>query len=185
MTAAIERCSSRIVVSGASISADGRVAFDRRHQHRNRRQLEHLLRLRAEHQTLDAAAAVRGDEDQVATARLGGVQNGLVRPVARHDGGVVRNAGHPGDHFGLRQDRPRLARHVLVERRGRHHALERADARRAVVRLRVEERHFRAECLGERDGLVNGVDRERRIVEWDQQMPIHQMTPVISTGCRR
>ena len=61
----------------------------------------------------------------------------------------------------------------------------RADARRAVVRLRVEERHFRAERLGERYGLVNGVDRQRRIVEWDQQMPIHQKTPVISTGCRR
>ena len=161
------------------------IAFDGRHQHRNRRLLQDFLRLRAQHQPLDAAAAVRGDEDQVATARLGDMQNGFVRPVARHDGGFVRYAGHPRDHFGLGEDRPRFTRHVVVERIRRHDALECADARRAVVRLRVEKRHLRAERLGELDGVLNGLDRELRIVERNQQMPIHHMPPVISTACRR
>ena len=177
MTAASERCSSRMVVSGASISASGKLLSTADTSTGIVVVLQDLLRLRAEHQPLDAAAAVRGDEDQVATARLGGMQNGLVRPVARHDGGFVRHAGHPRDHFGLGEDRPRFARHVLVERVRRHHALERADARRAVVRLRVKERHFRAERLGELDGLVDGLDRELRVVERNQQMAIHRMSP--------
>ena len=185
MTAASERCSSRIVVSGASISAAGRLLSTADTSTGIvvccstfcvcEPSISPLMPRRP-----CEAMKIRSQPRASAACRIASCGRSLVI-----DGGVVGNAGHPRDHFGLGQDRPRLAGHVLVERRGRHHALERADARRAVVRLRVEERHLRAERLGERDGLVNGVDRERRIVERDQQMAIHQMTPVISTACRR
>ncbi len=166
-----------LVADDGKRSARGRreVALDRADEDRNGRVLEDLLRLRPEHQALDAATPVRRDEDEVAAALLGRVEDRFVRPVAGHDDRVERNADDPRDGLGLRQDRPRLSRKMRVERRRRQHTLERADARRAVVRLRVEERDFRAERAGELDRLLHGVDRERRVVERNHQMAVHDL----------
>jgi hypothetical protein len=54
--------------SGSQNRRERGVAFDGRHQDGYRRVLQHFLRLRAEHQALDAAASVRCHEDQVAAA---------------------------------------------------------------------------------------------------------------------
>ena len=78
MTAASDRCSSRITASGALDFGRGQVALDGGHEHGNRRVLQKLLRLGSEHQPLDPAAAVRSNEDQVAAARFGGAEDRLV-----------------------------------------------------------------------------------------------------------
>ena len=91
------------------------IALDRRHQDRNRGVQQHFLRLGAEHQSLDAAATVRRDEDEIAAKRRGRGQDRFVRSIARHHCQVAGHARRPGDHFGFGQDRPRFAGHVFVE----------------------------------------------------------------------
>ncbi len=137
----------------------------------------------AEHQPLDAPATVRSNEDQIAAPCLGNLENGLVRPVAGQDDRVVRNARHPRHDLGLGQDRAGLAGEMLVERRRRQHALERADAGGSVVRLGVEERDLRAERAGELDRLPHGLGRQRRVVERNHQVAVHEKSPCPSGRC--
>ena len=124
---------------------------------------------------LSAAPSVRRHEDEIAAARFRGTR-GSPRAAGRSDRRerIVRNARGARDDLGLGQERARLARHVLVERGRRHHALERADARRAVVGLGVEERHLRAERRGRGCTAWFTVSTDKlRIVDRYEQMAIH------------
>ena len=167
------------------------VALDGRHEHRDRRVLQNPLRLRAEHQSLDAAVPMRRDEDQVATLLLGDIENRLVGPAARRGERCVADACLASDGFRLRQDRPRFPGHALVEVGGRDHPLQRADAGRTVVFLRVEERDLRTERARKPDRLAGRFGRQRRVIEWNHQMAVHgvvssdRRTTSPRTACRR
>ena len=69
--------SERLVKSGAG--PELRLA---QHQHRNVRVREHVLRFAAQQQALEALAAVRGHDDQVALVLLGRSDDEIRTPCA-------------------------------------------------------------------------------------------------------
>ncbi len=137
--------------------------------------VEHVLRLAAQQQALDALAAVRGHEDGVALAALGGGNDGAIRVLRLHDHVVERHACGFGRGLDLADAALRelarapveLPEQVFFDRVPRVVQMHRARL------LGVEPGHPGAHFPGELNARADGLGGNSRAVGRNQDVLEH------------